>query len=170
MNIPLRLTQVGSAALAGILFAAPAAAQQVPSLDFVFSETVELADGIPVGPTTRGERTIIPITGGTFEGPGLRGTVLPGAWDWQLLRPDGCRELEADYFLKTDDGAIINVVNTAVLCPGDGGQFAPVRTQAVFEPPLGKYQWLGRSAFVGVLEPGEQTAPSSIRISFYRVR
>jgi hypothetical protein len=152
------------------LLAAPAAAQQVPALEFAFSETVDLGEGIAVGPTTRGERTIIPITGGTFEGPGLRGTIVPGAWDWQLLRPDGCRELEADYFLKTDDGAIINVVNTAVLCAGEGGQFAPVRTQAVFEPPLGKYQWLGQSAFVGVLEAGEQSAPSSIRISFYRVR
>jgi hypothetical protein len=170
MTVPRRLPQVAPAALAGLLLAAPAAAQQVPSLEFAFSETVELGEGIAVGPTTRGERTIIPITGGTFEGPGLRGTIVPGAWDWQLVRPDGCRELEADYFLKTDDDAVINVVNTAVLCPGEGGQFAPVRTQAVFEPPLGKYQWLGQSAFVGVLEAGEQTAPSSIRISFYRVR
>ncbi|WP_235911496.1 DUF3237 domain-containing protein [Croceibacterium soli] len=170
MTVPPHLTRMGPTALAALLLAAPAAAQQAPSLEFAFSETVELGEGIAVGPTTRGERTIIPITGGTFEGPGLRGTIMPGGWDWQLARPDGCRELEADYFLKTDDGAIINVVNKAVLCPGEGGQFAPVRTQAVFEPPLGKYQWLGQSAFVGVLEPDAQSAPSSIRISFYRVR
>ena len=45
-----------------------------------------------------GERYIIPITGGTFEGPrGLRGTVLPGGADRQLWRPDGVRELDALY-------------------------------------------------------------------------
>ncbi|WP_126174276.1 DUF3237 domain-containing protein [Altericroceibacterium xinjiangense] len=156
------------------LVAAPAAAQQPPSLDFAFTETVTLADAISVGNTTRGERFIIPITGGTVEGPGIRGTVLPGGWDWQLVRPDGCKELVADYFIKTDDEAIINVVNEAVLCPTEGGEPAVVRTQATFEPPLGKYEWLGRSPFVGVLEAGpggeEGGSPSSIKISFYRVR
>jgi hypothetical protein len=112
---------------------------------------------------------IIPITGGRFEGPGFKGTVVPGAWDWQLVRADGCRELEADYFLKTDDGALINVINKAVICPTASGERGPVRTQAVFEPPLGKYQWLAQSAFVGVLEPSEVGAERSIKISFYRV-
>lgn len=154
--------------LAAVLFVAtPAAAQQTPTLEFAFAETVTLGEAVMVGNTARGERVIIPITGGTFEGPGLKGTIVPGSWDWQLVRADGCRELEADYFLKTDDGVHINVLNRAVICPGENGGRTPVRTYATFEPPLGKYQWLGQGGFVGTLEGGE---PGSIRIRFYRVR
>ena len=53
---------------------------------------------------------MVPITGGTFEGPRLKGKVLPGA-DWQIVRPDGVLELEARYALETDDGALISMVN-----------------------------------------------------------
>lgn len=174
--IKMRLSQKFVLAAAGVLCfpAMPAAAQQPPALEFAFAETVTLGEAISVGQTTRGERFIIPITGGTVEGPGIRGTVLPGGWDWQLVRPDGCKELVADYFLKTDDDAIINVVNEAVICPPRDGEQPYVRTQASFEPPLGKYEWLGQSVFVGVLEvgPGAEAAesPSSINIRFYRVR
>lgn len=169
-----RLRELASTVAGALcLFAMPAAAQQPPALEFAFAETVTLGEATSVGQTTRGERFIIPITGGTVVGPGIRGTVLPGGWDWQLVRPDGCGELVADYFLKTDDGAIINVVNEAVICPPQEGEQPHVRTQASFEPPLGKYEWLGRSAFLGVLEvePGPEAgeSPSSIKIRFYRV-
>jgi hypothetical protein len=151
--------------------AAPAAAQQspAPKLDFVLEEVVSLGERIPAGKTPLGERFIIPVSGGTFEGPGLKGIVMPGGWDWQLLRPDGCLQVKADYFLKTDDGAIINVVNTGNICPGADGKPAPVRTHPVLEAPVGKYEWLGRTAFTGTLEPvfegGKVTA---VRIRFYR--
>src|SRR5690349_1453232 len=104
------------AALAALAFAAPAAAQEAPSLEFVFEETVTLGEVTVPGATARGERIIIPITGGTFEGPEMKGIVLPGGWDWQLRRADGCTDVEADYFLRTDDGVVINVVNTGVIC------------------------------------------------------
>jgi hypothetical protein len=90
------------------------------------------------------------------------------------VRPDGCKELVADYFLKTDDEVIINVVNKAVICPPEKDEQPYVRTQAAFEPPRGKYEWLGQSAFVGVLEVERgaeaEESPSSINIKFYRVR
>jgi hypothetical protein len=44
-----------------------------------------------------GERRVIPITGGSFEGPNIKGAVLPGVADWQLVRPDGDLELYARY-------------------------------------------------------------------------
>ncbi len=157
------------AALAAGLIAAPAGAQQAPSLEFVFEETVALGQGIDPGATAQGGRFIIPITGGSFEGPQIRGTIMPGGWDWQLIRPDGCREVKADYFLKTDDGVVINVVNTGVICPGEGGARRAVRTQPVFEAPRGKYEWLSQTAFVGTLEPGPADAGPSVRIRFYRV-
>ena len=40
-----------------------------------------------------GARRIVPVTGGTFEGPKLKGTALSGGGDWILRRPDGANEL-----------------------------------------------------------------------------
>jgi hypothetical protein len=168
----MRIWLTGFAALA---CAAPAAAQEEePTLEFVFEEIVKLGQARAPGDTARGGRLIIPITGGTFEGPGdgegIKGTVVPGGWDWQLRRADGCTEVEADYFLETDDGVLINVVNKGAICPGEGGARRPVRTHPVFEPPLGKYQWLGQSAFVGTLELAPPEHGPAVRIRFYRVR
>lgn len=95
---------------------------------------------------------------------------MPGGWDWQLIRSDGCMELKADYFLKTDDGAIINVINQAVLCPPADGSKPAITTQPVFEAPLGKYDWLNRGNFIGMLvSTGDDKSPG-VRIRFYRVR
>lgn len=159
------------AAAAGLL-AAPIAAQQKdePGLEFAFEETVTLGKVVEVGKTVRGERRIIPITGGHFEGPRIKGEVMPGGWDWQLTRADGCTDVKADYFLKTDDGAVINVVNTGEICPGEKGAPAPVRTHPVFEPPLGKYEWLGQQSFVGTLGMAPAKEGPAVLIRFYRVK
>ena len=55
-----------------------------------------------LGAVPHGTRVIAPITSGTFEGPRLRGKVLPGGGDWTLLRPDGVLELEATEHLIPD--------------------------------------------------------------------
>ena len=151
------------------LLATPAAAQTTPTLEFAFEETVTLGEASLPGDTARGGRILIPITGGTFEGPEIRGTVVPGGWDWQLRRPDGCNEVKADYFLKTDDGVLINVINTGVICTADG-KMQPVRTHPVFEAPRGKYEWLSQAAFVGTLEVGPAGGGPAVKIRFFRVR
>ena len=69
---------------------------------------------LDLGDVGKGGRRIIPITGGDFSGPQLRGKVLPGGADWQVLRNDGVAELEARYTLRTDDGALIYVRNLAL--------------------------------------------------------
>jgi hypothetical protein len=61
-----------------------------------------------VGAVPHGTRVIASITGGVFEGPKLRGKVLPaGAGDWTLLRSDGVLELDLRLTLQTDDSALI---------------------------------------------------------------
>jgi len=60
-----------------------------------------------LGAVPHGTRVIAPITSGTFEGPRLRGRVLPGGGDWTLLRPDGVLELDLRITLETEDGALI---------------------------------------------------------------
>jgi hypothetical protein len=57
-----------------------------------------------------GTRRTVPITGGDFDGPWLRGSVLPGgSGDWLLLRSDGVLELDFRATLRTDDGALISM-------------------------------------------------------------
>ena len=57
-----------------------------------------------------GTRRTVPITGGDFEGPWLRGSVLPGgSADWLLLRADGVLELDLRATLRTEDGALISM-------------------------------------------------------------
>jgi hypothetical protein len=163
--------------LAGLALAAtltvPGAAQDAPEpgLEFVFEEIVKLEPATEVGQTVRGKRRIIPIVGGRFEGPSIKGEVMPGGWDWQLDRADGCTDVVADYFLKTDDGVVINIRNTGTIClPKDGGAPAPVRTHPVFEPPLGKYQWLGEQTFVGTLGLAPPSEGPAVRIRIYRAK
>ena len=141
-----------------------------PKLEFAFEELVLLSPALVPGKTPYGSRNMIPITGGTFEGPGIKGTIVPGGWDWQLVRADGCIEVKADYMLKTDDGVIINVLNIGAICiPKAGQPPKPVRTSPRFEAPLGKYEWLGQTAFVGTLEGAKgPNGEPAVKIRFYK--
>jgi hypothetical protein len=158
-------------ALIALVAAGPLKAQDpVPVAEFVFEEIVHLGPAQSMGETARGTRQMIPITGGTFEGTQIRGTIVPGGWDWQLRRADGCTEIEADYMIRTDDDVMINVVNKGVLCPPRDGAPSPVRTHPVFEAPRGKYEWLSQAAFIGTLEMATGTPEPAVRIRFYRMR
>jgi hypothetical protein len=141
---------------------------QAPHLEFAFEEIVYLGQAIPVGETPLGKRNIIPITGGTFSGPGIEGTIIAGGWDWQLTRSDGCTEIKADYMIKTNDDVVINVINVGALCPPEAGRMTPARTQPRFEAPKGKYDWLNRSAFIGTLEGAPNAGRPAVRIRFYK--
>lgn len=158
----------------GLVFlgvSSPAVSQSdppAPRLEFAFEEIVTLGPAVAVGETSLGRRTMIPITGGTFSGPGIEGTIMAGGWDWQLLRSDGCTEIKADYMIRTDDGVVINVINVGALCPPRDGQPAAARTQPRFEAPKGKYDWLNRAAFIGTLEMAPNSAEPAVRIRFYK--
>ena len=82
-----------------------------PGFEFVFELNATLDPAIAIGETPHGVRRMVPITGGRFEGPAIRGSVLPGGADWQVVRGDGANELEALYLLRTDDGVVIQVRN-----------------------------------------------------------
>src|SRR3954465_10427566 len=71
--------------------------------------TVRIAAAPPqkLGLVPHGIRSIVPVTGGDFEGPQLRGKVLPGGADWLLLRADGVLELDLRITLETEDHALI---------------------------------------------------------------
>jgi hypothetical protein len=71
--------------------------------------SVVLAVPQKVGAVAHGTRVTAPIASGEFEGPRLRGKVLPGGGDWTLLRADGVLELDLRLTLETDDGALIHM-------------------------------------------------------------
>jgi hypothetical protein len=63
-----------------------------------------------IGAVPHGTRRTAPLTGGRFEGPRLRGIVLPGgSADWLLQRADGVLELDFRATLQTEDGALISM-------------------------------------------------------------
>jgi hypothetical protein len=88
---------------------------KISRLNLCGEAKVKIANMINVGESKRGVRRVIPITGGTFSGSQIKGEVLPGGEDWQLIRPDGDTELNTRYFLKTSDGFVIQVVNKPLI-------------------------------------------------------
>jgi len=72
---------------------------------------VVLAAPQRLGAGPHGTRVTVPIADGHFEGPRLRGRVLPGGGDWTTLRADGVLELDLRVTLETDDGALIHMTS-----------------------------------------------------------
>ena len=141
---------------------------KAPQFRFVFEEQVTLAADIPVGETPIGKRNIVPITGGTFEGTGLHGKIMPGGWDWQLTHPSGCFDLHADYMIKTDDDVIIHVINQGMVCPNSAGKRDALFTTPTFEAPKGKYDWLNGGVYVGTVEGMKIEGKPGVRIRFFK--
>jgi hypothetical protein len=126
---------------------------QTPRLEFVMQLRVTLGDVCTVGDTPHGKRIVIPITGGTFEGPQLKGTILNGGADYQLASADGSRtELEAIYSIRTDDGTYIHVRNRGLIVNGKDEQGQPsfyFKAAPQFEAPAdSRYAWLNNALYV----------------------
>lgn len=75
---------------------------ETPQLEFAFEIKINIdtANIMDAGKTAKGIKRIIPLLGGVFEGPSIRGEVVPGGYDWQLLRPDQVAEIDACLVLK----------------------------------------------------------------------
>jgi len=128
--------------------------------------TVKIAAAPPrkLGTVPHGIRSIVPVTGGDFEGPRLRGKVLPEGGDWLLLRPDGVLELDLRITLETDDHALIYMTfqglrhgpADAIAALGRGEVVDPARyyfrTLPRFETSTETYAFLNRVVCVGVGE------------------
>jgi hypothetical protein len=134
----------------------------------VFSFEVRAQVGVPLelGDLPAGRRRIVPILGGTFEGPEIKGRVLSVGADWQIVRPDGVFELDARYTLETDAGKLIYVVNRGMRHgPPEEPAKVYFRSVPLFETAVPELQWLTRSIFVG---SGERY-PSDVVIRFWRI-
>ncbi len=114
-------------------------------------------------PQNLGTRLIVPVTGGTFEGPKLKGTALPGA-DWILVRPDGVSELNVRVTLRTDDDQLIYLTYRGLRFTPKGGELY-WRTTPIFETGAAKYDWLTKIIAVGV----GKTVPGKAAYSIYHI-
>jgi len=132
-----------------------------PRTEFVYEAIVDIDRGMDLGTGPLGQRAMVPITGGTFEGPDIRGTVLPGGADRQLVRADGYRMLDALYELKTHDDAIITVRNEVLISPPDRG-IRPFSHLQITAPE--SYGWLNGSIHVGTLDIVPGRAAVLIRV------
>jgi len=144
-----------SALLAVLTLQVNAQTEQVPAapeLEFALQLKVTLGQAFSIENTQHGRRTVIPITGGTFEGPGIKGTIVNGGADYQLANAQGRTELEAIYCIKTDDGIYIHVRNRGIIAntkDANGNQSFYFRAAPQFEAPAdSKYGWLNNALFV----------------------
>lgn len=116
---------------------------------------------VAIGNTQYGDRRIARVTGGTFEGPGLKGTVRDGGGDWILNRIDGVTQLDVRLTMETEDGHRIYMTykglrhgpkevmdRLAAGQPVDPSELY-FRTAPFFETAAdGPYAWLNKSVFV----------------------
>ena len=125
---------------------------EAPQAEFVMQLKVTLGETYSCGETQHGRRTVIPITGGTFEGPNIKGTILNGGADYQLANAAGRTEVEAIYSIKTDDGVYIHIRNRGIIANSKDAQGNPsfyFRCAPQFEAPAdSKYEWLNNSLFL----------------------
>jgi len=137
---------------------------------------VTLAPPLEIAETPAGFRRVIPITGGTFTGERINGTILPGGADWNVVRHDGVVHLWARYTLRTDDGVLISILN-AGLQRGPKDTMARIlagetidpsdwysRTAPRFEVAGEQYRWLNEAVFVGDLLPPQSADKVSIEV------
>jgi hypothetical protein len=90
-----------------------------PSFSLLMRLQIDVGELLPIGGVAQGERRVVHLQGGTFEGAGFelkgwRGVVLPGGSDWQLMRSDGVLEVDARYVLQDDAGQRVQVASQGV--------------------------------------------------------
>ncbi|KAF4177006.1 hypothetical protein CNMCM7927_003584 [Aspergillus lentulus] len=151
-----------------------------PGLKFIYRlECTIASEEINIGaPNGTGVfRSIANITGGTFKGPNLEGTVLPlGGADWAtVIEGTHSMTLDARYTIKTVDDHYLFVQAHGLYRPGPGTKYAKqVAENPAMRPPptvtqddveffshlrieaAGKYNWLNGLVCVGVMSCEEE--------------
>jgi hypothetical protein len=123
----------------------------------LFTLAADVPRIVDLGATPQGSRRIATVTGGTFKGERLQGTLQPApGGDWILVRPDGATILDVRVTLETDDRQLIYMSYRGVrhgpaevmarLAKGEAVDPASYyfRTTPVFETASPKYDWLNR--------------------------
>jgi hypothetical protein len=138
--------------------------------EFLFTIVLEV-EVSSLGDTPYGHRRVGRFGGGNFEGPKLKGAVLPGGTCWMLVRRDDVLEIEARIILETDDKQqiymtwrafrhgpkeIIDRLNRDESVDPETYYF---RATPYFETSSEKYSWMNRicSVATGARKAGSRT-------------
>jgi hypothetical protein len=134
-----------------------------PSLALVYRLQATLGEPVDLGGTERGHRRIVALTGGTFTGPTINGTLVPGASaDWQTVLRDGTAIGDIRYTLRTDDGDVLYVQSRSVrhgstdvlarLAAGEDVDASEYTFRAATEivTAAAELDWLNKGVFVSV--------------------
>lgn len=149
-----------------------------PKLEYLMTYHADLKDPVEIGKSAVGTRAIYDVTGGHFEGPKLKGKILPSGADWILIGDDGYGRLDVRATFETDDGAFIYLQYFGLLDLGilaavnnndsgkapDFGDFY-FMTQPRFETGDSRYQWLNHLTVVGQ----GKTLPNAVAYRLYSV-
>lgn len=131
-----------------------------PQFEFLMKISADVGELQTMGGGPLGERRVVAITGGTFEGPELKGEIVPGGADWQIVRADGVLDIDARYAMRTAGGALIRVASQGyrhgppeVLAALGRGEEVPAdryffRTVMRFETGDAELLWLNRTIAV----------------------
>src|SRR6266481_7853273 len=150
-----------------------------PRLTLVYRLEATLGDPLDLGDVAQGHRRIVPLTGGTFTGPELNGTLLPCvSADWQIVLPDGTALANIRYTLQTDDGHLLYVQSRGVrhgsadvlarLARGedvDASEYT-FRTATQIETAAPALDWLNKGVFISVDRKSTRLNSSHSSISY----
>jgi muconolactone delta-isomerase len=134
-----------------------------PRLTPVYRLEAELGEAFDLGDTAQGHRRIVPLTGGTFTGAEISGTLVPGvSADWQTVLPDGTALGDIRYTLQTDGGDLLNVQSRGVRHGSsevlarlaraeevDASEYT-FRTSIQIETAAPELDWLNKGVFIAV--------------------
>jgi len=134
-----------------------------PSLKRVYRLEATLGEPLDLGDVAQGRRRIVPLTSGTFTGPELNGTLLPGSSaDWQVVLRDGTALGDLRYMLQTDGGDLLYVQSRGIrhgsaevlerLARGedvDASEYT-FRTSTQIETAAPELDWLNKGVFISV--------------------
>ncbi len=155
-----------------------------PRMELLFEARVRLGSLAMVGAYADGhERGMLEMLGGEFEGPGLRGRILPSTKDWPVYFGNGVRLTDVEYVYVTDDGAHLFVTirgfrydiarMTGSLLDAESVQPAPNPHRVhvfIQAPERSRYEWLSHNVFIGVGGQGGIDQPArTARLDVYRV-
>jgi hypothetical protein len=141
----MKLAKISAMALAAVIGVGEMVSAQAPASalesEFLFELLLDVDDRLDAGHTS-----IAPVTGGTFSGPNIKGTIHPGGADW-ITQVAEHTSLDVRITLETDDGAIIYMSYTGVVHRGDNGLYWRVRP--IFQTASEKYDWLNHVVCIG---------------------
>lgn len=141
----IRLTKAMLASILLIFGVIPMTTAQSPDSDLESEFLMELL--LDVDPQLdAGHTSIAPVTGGSFAGEKLAGSVHNGGADW-ITQVSGHSSLDVRITLETDDGAIIYMTYKGVVARSDSGLYW--RVTPMFNTSSEEYDWLNHKVFVG---------------------